>query len=562
MNHSGTSRLNTTGSTYNIDITTMSLTMNVPLKKLVKLLQDKDDETLRAAAATVIGELGAKDTEANAELLTRLDDADQNVRLAAIKATGQLKIEKALPKLLDKVAHGGPQASVAAEAAAKLGVKGVRGLQDMMHKVAPGLKRYIAAALTTSGSHGADAVGVSVLFDKDPMIGRAAADAIIGQIPAMPPDRKRTLVEELIVASKDKRKPIPVIAELPVLRILAAINDPKSAELLWSWTGPPHSHEVRAAALSSVGGWVKSPSKEQWKRLFLCALDQDFRVAAPALMILQRLPVEKNAGDWLPLFDAPDVAARRLAMEKLGDRDTAEVAKGLMGQFHHPDRNVSESARLHLQNSKTGRKAMLSALLVAETPEAAWSLVRVLKEVSEEIPPASVKEIIAQTTEHVAAHSTLADPFLFFSRELSSLQLQEALLEKAVVLRKKKKYIEALAFLKVLARDPGIGFAVRLELALCGLKQSPKDVDPHARNDDPCLRNFDTLMNQDFDLLEKELAKAKFLDAEDLYYIAFHFSEQVGRQRQFGIDMLKQVAKTNKAEAGKAAKNKLKNVGA
>lgn len=537
--------------------------MNIPLKRLIRLMQDEHNPEVRAAATTVLGELGLKSSEAAAELLARLDDEEQEVRLAAIRASGQLKVEKALPTLLDRVAHGGPEASAAAEAAAKLGAKGIKGLQEMMHKVAPGLKRYIAAALTTSGSHGADAVGVSVLFDKDPMVAKAAADAIISQIPTMSEDRRKTLVEEVVAACGNKRRPIPVTAELPVLRILAALNDRKCADLLWTWTGPPHSHEVRAAALQALGGWVESPTKEQWKRLFQCALESDFRIAAPALMILGHLPVkDKNISDWLPLFDAPDVAARRLAMEKLGNRDTPEVAAGLMAQFHHPDRTVSETARLHLQHSKTGRKAMLAALLKAETPEEAWPLVRAIKDVKDELPDSATKEIVTRTTQYVAEHSTRADPFLFLARELSSLQLQEALLEKAVALRKKKKYVEALAFLKVLARDPGIGFAVRLELAFCGLKQSPKDLDPHARNDDPCLRNFDTLMNQDFDLLEKEIAKAKFLDAEDLLYIGFHFSEQYGRQRQFGIDMLRQVAQSSKGEAGKAARNKLKNVGA
>ncbi len=536
--------------------------MDLPIKKLVRLLKDDNDELVRASTAVVLGELGVKDAEVAAELLQRLEDKSIDVRLASIKAAGQLKIDKALPTLLDRVANGGPQAPVAAEAAAKLGTKGIKGLQEMMHKVAPGLKRYIAAALSTTGSHGADAVGVSVLFDKDPMIGKAAADAIIAQIPAMPADRRKTLVEEVIVACKDKRKPIPVTAELPALRILGAINDPKAGELLWSWTAAPHTHEVRAAALQTVGGWIETPTKEQWKRIFACASETDFRIAAPALMILQRLPVtDKNLGEWMPLFHAPDVAARRLAMEKLGDRDTAPVAAGLMAQFHHADRSVHETARIHLQNSKNGRKAMLTALLNAESPEEAWSLVRVLKEVADEVPPASVKEIIAATTEHVAEHSTLADPFLFFARALSNEQVQASLLKRAVALRKKKKYIEALAFLKVLARDPGIGFAVRLELALCGLKQSPKDLDPHSRNEDHCLRNFDTLMGQNFDMLEKELAKAKFLDPADLFYIGFHFAEQVGRQRQFGIDILQSISK-DKSEAGKAAKNKLKSVGA
>ena len=40
------------------------------------------------------------------------------------------------------------EANLAAEAAAQLGTEGVKGLQSTMSQVAPGLRRYIAAALT------------------------------------------------------------------------------------------------------------------------------------------------------------------------------------------------------------------------------------------------------------------------------------------------------------------------------------------------------------------------------------------------------------------------------
>ena len=89
-----------------------------------------------------------------------------------------------------------------------------------------------------------------------------------------------------------------------------------------------------------------------------------------------------------------------------------------------------------------------------------------------------------------------------------------------------------------------------------------QDLDPHARDADPCLRHFDTLFGQDAALLRKEIEKAKFLDPADVFYVAFHFAEQIGRPREFGIDLLKLVVKRSpKGEVGKSAKNKLKSVG-
>ncbi len=102
---------------------------------------------------------------------------------------------------------------------------------------------------------------------------------------------------------------------------------------------------MRAAALQALGKWTTSPSKEQLKRLFACATDSDFRLAAPALVLLKNLPVaERTVPEWLTLLQASDVAVRKLAMEKIGDRDSAEVAEALLQQLSHPDRSLRDGA--------------------------------------------------------------------------------------------------------------------------------------------------------------------------------------------------------------------------
>ena len=129
--------------------------------------------------------------------------------------------------------------------------------------------------------------------------------------------------------------------------------------------------------------------------------------------------------------------------------------------------------------------------------------------------------------------------------------------------RKKKDYETALKYLKLLARDPAVGFAVRLELALCGLKTSGKDVAGEARANDPCLRQFEHVLAQDADEVFKQVQKAKWLDAEDLYYLGFHFAERFGKEKDFGAEVLKAVVKGSpRSKVAAAAKNKLKSVAA
>jgi hypothetical protein len=535
--------------------------MDVPVKKLTRLMHADQPPEVRAAAVLVCAELGVKDADASAELVARLSDDDPAVRVNAIRAAGKLKVTKALPVLLDRIRGGGEEGNLAADAAVKLGPDAVKKLQELLHHVVPGLRRYIAAALTTVSAAGAEA-GVSVLLDKDPQVALAAANAIIGRTQAMPADRKKALVEELLAVAGDKKNKLMPTAELPVVRVLASLNDPAAADVLWDRTQPGYSHEVRAAALAAVGGWLQTPTKEQWKRLFACASERDFAVVAPALAVLTRLPAtDKQLADWLTLFAAPDAAARRLALDKIGDRDTPEVAAALMEQLTHHDRGLRDAARAKLAGLENGRKVLVSTLLAADTQDEMWQLARLIAPFARNFAPKLRSDITTRATKFLEADDHRGDPLFFLLREADAAGLRDHLFEKAVAARKKKDYDTAHKYLKLLARDPSVGFAVRLELAMVGLKLSAKNVAADARNLDHCLRNFATAIAQNADDAEAEVGKAKWLDADDRFYLGFHFAEQVGREREFGVAVLRQVVKGSKGKAAAAAKNKLKSIG-
>src|SRR5262249_58646947 len=112
----------------------------------------------------------------------------------------------------------------------------------------------------------------------------------------------------------------------------------RAEEVFWERTSPGHPPELRAAALQALGTRTTAPAKDRLKRLLACAPDRDFRVAAPALLILKAASVTERAlPDWLTLPDAPDVAVRRLGIEKVGRRDTPAVSAALLRHTAHPD---------------------------------------------------------------------------------------------------------------------------------------------------------------------------------------------------------------------------------
>src|SRR5437764_10615783 len=106
--------------------------MQVPVRKILSLLDPAQEAEIRRAAITVLGELGPRSGPVEDAVLTALTDNDDEVRLRAIAAAGKLRIDKALPLLTERIKSGGPEAVQAAEVAARLGRGGRRARHELM----------------------------------------------------------------------------------------------------------------------------------------------------------------------------------------------------------------------------------------------------------------------------------------------------------------------------------------------------------------------------------------------------------------------------------------------
>jgi hypothetical protein len=327
---------------------------------------------------------------------------------------------------------------------------------------------------------------------------------------------------------------------------------------------PPSPPEVRVAALSALAKWVESPSKEQRARLFRCAAEPDFRVAAPALMILDRLPVTvKSAPEWLPLFRSPGVAGRRLALAKVGGRDSPEVAEALAAQLGHPDRAYREEVLAQLVRADHGRKLLAGRLVEAETADDAWPLARALAPLAAADPEAWADELFGRAAKYLETADRRADPLLFVLREGCPAGLRNRLEKRAASLVAKKSFESARLLYRALTRDPAAGFPYRMGLAMCGLKTSAKELAAEARTQDPCLGQFAELARRDSAAVLAELEKSAWLEAEDLYYLGFHFAESAEEDlRAFGASVLRLlISRFPRAKLAAGAKNKLGSTG-
>jgi hypothetical protein len=392
----------------------------------------------------------------------------------------------------------------------------------------------------------------------------ATVKSLAATIPALDARRKQAIADELMRLAGDGKTRLSPTTESAVVRLAGLLDDDRVAPLLWDRVLAPHPHEARASALAALGRWVASPNKEQRLRLFQCAAEPDFRVAAPALMILDKLPVtEKAVPEWLPLFRSPGLAGRQLALAKVGDRDSDDVAEALVGQLGHPDRAFRDEVLARLSATERGRKALAARLAAADSADAAWPLARVLARFAQDDPEAWVKELFGQATKYLEAGDRRADPLLFVLREGSAAVLRERLQKRAAALVAKESFEAAHLVYRTLARDPAAGFPYRLDLAICGLKVSAKELGSEARSHDPTLATFTELVRLDSAAVLAQVEKTSWLAAEDLYYLGFHFAESIEDVfRTFGGAVLQLLLKRfGRNKLASAATAKLKSAG-
>jgi HEAT repeat protein len=531
--------------------------MQIAVSKLVKLLAEEQPSEVRTSAMTILSELGGRDAEISSAVVDALSDEDPEVRIRAIRAAGRLHVEKALPKLAERIRGGGIEAELAAEAAAGMGKKGTATLRELMGHVAPGLRRYIAASLARAGAIDDGEID-DLLTNDETAVVDSAVSALVAVIPTLN-DKQRKRLSDVLLKVGGKKAKLSAASEAGVMRLAGLLDDKRAAPLLWDRVLPPHPTDARVNALQALGKWVTKPSKDELDILFRCAGEPDFRIVAPALTILDRLPVnEKLAADWKKLLRAPDIATRRVAMNKIGGRDDKEVIGALLDQVRHPDQNYRRDVFEHLGKTERGREALGAMLKEAPTSDEAWTLAKVLVPFAQKSPKAWMNELFPVASTYVEKGDQRANAVLFVLRESDNPGLRDRLDKRAAALAKKKDYETANQIYLLLARDPAIGFPIRLAIATNGLVVSKKALDETSRTRDPALHHFGIVAVDEQAKVLAHLKKAQ-VDADDLYYLGFHFAESTGALRDFGAAVLELLLKRfPRSKATPSAKNKLK----
>src|SRR5260370_24821428 len=126
-------------------------------------------------------------------------------------------------------------------------------IQEVRGMVAPGLRRRNAAALGVGGTPSAGVAAVDALLDTDPGVVDAAARSLIREIPSLSEVQRKGLADRVLELLNPKRKSrLPAASEAALLRLLAALGNPRGAAAFWARIEPSHAPELRAPALQAL----------------------------------------------------------------------------------------------------------------------------------------------------------------------------------------------------------------------------------------------------------------------------------------------------------------------
>lgn len=521
------------------------------------------DGMRRCAAAMVLGELAPKDAAVVKALGEALPNANQLLTRYVLEAFESIGGRGVVPYVLPLLDSEDMETKMRAAAIiAGAGGAMVGELRKQFEKASPSQKRVLIDILARIHDRDSLQLILDVLFDSDFELVKEACQAVRRHITDASPKVRLALHKQTVkfMTSARVKKNDRVLTSC--LLLVGYIGAPDAHNVLVKYTLPNNLGYIRRNALIGVNGLqlTGSASTAVVKQIFKYLTEADPQIVQLALDIIEKQPPVSSLGSqWTKLLKSKHANVRTFAARKLAANDNPVSNKLMMALLDHEDTQVSEIAAGALARHKKATKLLLDALARERKVETAWRLGKILKPHSATIDKLAIKKFAGLAARDLEAGNGRYEALFYFLRNIDPQIVDGVLNDVGLKFKKAKKWGKAVECFKQLLRSEGFDRDQRFELAVVNLKQSAKDLAPHLRAEDHGLRGLQALLpDKTFKVLDR-LKKEKFLDATDLFYVGFHFSEGVGEEQKFGRQVLEHVAKRwpgNKD--GKAAKNKLK----
>lgn len=542
--------------------------MDRTLEKVLAML-GSDDEEVQCAAAKVIGELQLT----AADVIRALGDATQGpksaVRCAALEALGKTGRSDALRYVLPHLAS--PQLAErnrAVSATVALGPDVLPSVVKEFKEEQPALRSMVLTILQRFPL----AQSINFILEVLPKADQPGIDSICEDFSRKVPnasDAERmdiaTSVRKFAARTTVRRAEGTLVA---ALRMLGALRDEGASALyLKLLEGDTSSIRVMRHALLGMGK-VEIPAKEQaklWKIVSeILKEDSNPALVQAAVEIAARLETPTSAvKEMLSFLRHRDGAVRLFAVRKLGEAATVEAGEALAECLEDPDWRLRREVMSSLQACPNAGEELLKRFESLEDAELARQASQAILEIKPKLTKAQFKSYLRKAIKMKEEAGSHADPLLAVLSSLDRDSFTAELTDLGKDLIKKGEYAPAEATLRLLVGPGSSNTEAKFLLALSRFKVSNKGLLRAERESNRSLSLFGEMVEVDgLDLGKMLIKEEALLDRSEIYYLGFHFVEQMGKLRQFGAALLKHLAgKFPRSQEGRDAKNKLSTSG-
>lgn len=534
--------------------------MDATTRNICRML-DAEDPELRAAAARVLGELGPTEAAALAALSKALSQDVGPPRLYAFAALAKSPSPDAIPYILPALAAARELRRPAIEAIASFGAKAVPRLKGAALGKDRSLAKGAASALALVGGKAAHDLLLRALAQDDADLCKHICFVLDRAIDPMTARQKALLlrqVSNLVGQKRMHKKPHALAAAIVVLELLEA---PEARKTLLGFATPSWPAAIRCRALHALRPIAAALTAAQTNTLVRYLDDDDLaNVVLPTIEVLRPLtlpPAAAKAIVGLAHSEHPPV--RDFAVFKMGRVDTPRAAKILIEDLESPDAELRRLAVASLRRNPAALSLIVPRLKKEPDTQRLWTLARILEPHASRLTAAQRRPIAKLLLDCLERDDPRAEPLAHVLRHADPESLDAALLKRARALKTKKRFAEADRLLRTLLRGGGASPEARFQAAVVALKLSPKRLGRSDRQADPALPLLDRLLETEAFDLPKRLKADRALEPADLFYVGFHFAEQLRHRRAFGGALLQHlVARHTRSAVATAARNKLR----
>jgi HEAT repeat protein len=531
------------------------------LKAITGLLAAADVE-VRCAALLILTQLKADDDRVHRAVGETLGAKNAVVRDFAVAYFDQVHprdgVAYLLP-LLDSQEDGLRERATAI--LVSYGQAAVTAVKKLVHD-AP--RRRLNAIIDLC-AHVRTTAALDLLFDlmrgDDLDTNRAACDAAIATVPALDRPARANLFARTDALARGPKGHRPAL--VAAAKLFGALGDAKARRRLLPMLGKDEPQVVRTHALSALLQCLrgqKLSTNEIETLLPLLDEDDEAGVLRPAIHLLEDQNLDRHYLQQLNrLAESPQPLVKRFAVQKLGGFESGAVVKTLISYLTDDSYARRDQAAASLKKLPAARLALMKEFLACEEERKAWTLADILL-LHDRGWKRDTLEALWQKLQHALEDrdDRLYTAYFHFLNALDPDALAEHAQARAERLRKSKEFAVSAKWLALLKDSPAFNSDVQFALAVADLKAHRHALTPSVRRHDPALEMLRNLVHSAYATVDR-LRKERTLTPEELFYVAFNFSEGGSEEKVAARELLQHLAaKCARTKIGKAAKNKLR----